>query len=264
MTRPLSQADQALLDICIGEPEALSASWSRWIAGLPGPPDGEGPPYPAHWRDLLPLVAYRQRQTQLTGPQWMISRLRMAALLEERRLAAVHAVTADILALASVAARDPLIIGGLALGETVYPHPATRHTGVLTLMLAAGTPLWRLMRDLRSRHYRVRQAGWRMLHVPLRPLAHLRAAHPSGFQFTLLSAPLWSARAPLSHARLRHRAQDIHASETLRFLAPHPQDAAALLEVGIGREWNPLSLMPAVDRALLHQALPRSHQEDPT
>lgn len=251
-----SLADQALVRVCVGDAADLSAAWKAWIGEAIGLPAGEER-YRKHWRDLLPLAAYRQQQASLDAPGWLISRLRMAAVLEERRLAAVYDTTAEILSLAELVRCDPLVIGGLSISETAYPAPATRHTGVLTLMLADGTPLRPVMRRLRGRGYRMRRAGLRSLHLPGNPYARVWLNHPTGFHLHLLSASALRNRLSMGHTGLRERAQTVVAASGLEFVAPAPADALALIENGIRGEQSPDSLLPAVDAALLRHLIAR-------
>jgi hypothetical protein len=211
--------------------------------------------YPAHWRDLLPLVALLQRRHGLSGPDWLLSRLRTAAVLEERRLGAVRKTTAEILAVPAVAAAQPLVIGGLGIGETVYPDPASRHTGILALMLAAGTALPRLARELEPHGYRIRRAGRRALYWPFLPWARVELVHPSGFQVYLFSAAAWRKGHRLGHARLLRDARRVSCPGGLSFLTPGIADAIALISRGLGSERSPLSLVPAVDSTLLRRQL---------
>ena len=247
-------AEQHLLDLCCGAPANRQAAWNQWIAGL-RKPEGEAEPYPAHWRDLLPLAALRQREGSFGGPDWLLSRLRMAAVLEERRLVAVEDTAAEILANPLIAEHDPLMLGGLGLGQTVYPHPATRHTGVITLLLRPGTSLRRLMHALVAQGYRTRDAGWRSLHLPFRRHARLRLAHPSQMKLLLLAAPAWRSADSLGHAALQSRALQVSAGNA-RFIAPCAPDALALAAQRLTGE-SPVSLLPQVDEALLRQHLSR-------
>ena len=248
----MTQSEQDLVLLCAGPPDERPAAWARWTAAL-RPPEGDGEPYPAHWRDLLPLAAFRQREATLAGPGWLLSRLRTAALLEERRLVAVEDTAAKILANPVIAAHDPLLLGGLGLGQTVYPVPATRHTGIITLLLRPGTKLRRLMHALVADGYVTRDGGWRTLHVPFRRHARLGLKHPSAMKLLLLSAPAWRSADPLGHATLKGRAALTTAGKA-RFYAPALPDALALATLRLTGEGQ-TSLVPHVDAALLRQAL---------
>ncbi len=245
-------AEQDLLQLCAGPPAGRAAAWERWIAAL-REPQRDAEPYPAHWRDLMPLAAFRQREGGLAGPGWLLSRLRAASVLEERRLVAVEDTAAEILADPAIAPHDPLMLGGLGLGQTVYPHPATRHTGIITLLLRPGTSLRPLMYRLVSKGYRTREGGWRTLHVPFVRHARLRLDHPSQMKLLLLSAPAWRHTEALGHASLRQRAVPV-AAGSARFLAPSPADALALTAARLTGE-GAANLVPMVDEALLRQYL---------
>lgn len=247
-------AEQNLLDLCTGSSANRAAAWNRWITALSPPQQGNAEPYPAPWRDLLPLAAYRQREGGFLGPDWLLSRLRTAALLEERRLVAVEDTAAEILANPTIADHAPLMLGGLGLGQAVYPHPATRHTGIITLLLRPGTKLRPLMYALVAGGYRTRGGGWRTLHLPFLRHSRLLLSHPSGMKLLLLSAPAWRGADPLSYSRLRGRAATVAIGQNLRFLAPAPSDALALANRRLTGE-GPTSLVPAVDAALLRDAL---------
>lgn len=252
-------AEHDLLQLCAGPTAGRTAAWDRWIAAL-REPEQDAEPYPANWRDLMPLAAFRQRESGLAGPDWLLSRLRTAALLEERRLVAVEDTAAEILANSIIAAHDPLMLGGLGLGQTVYPVPATRHTGIITLLLRPGTKLRPLMYALVEQGYRTREGGWRTLHLPFRRHARLRLAHPSQLKLLLLSAPLWRAADPFGHAVLRQNAQTITAGRGASFIAPALPDALALTNRRVTGE-SAASLVPLVDAALLEQALARNDSD---
>ena len=245
--------EHGLLQLCAGPSADRAAAWEHWVIAL-SEPQGDADPYPAHWRDLLPLAAFRQREAGFAGPGWLLSRLRAAALLEERRLVAVEDTAAEILANPAIAEHDPLMLGGLGLGETVYPHPATRHTGIITLMLRPGTNLRRLMYALVARGYRTREGGWRTLHLPLRRHARLRLDHPSQMKLLLLSEPGWHSGGAISHPALRMRAATIATSRNLRFLTPALPGALALSRRRLSGE-STASLVPRVDATMLQQTL---------
>jgi hypothetical protein len=65
-----------------------------------------------------------------------MSALRMARTVERARLTAFGAILDGILGLEAVARAHPIVVGGLAIEPAVYPAPATRHSGSLTLLLA--------------------------------------------------------------------------------------------------------------------------------
>lgn len=248
----MTRSEQDLVLLCAGPPGERSAAWARWVAGL-RQPEGDAEPYPAHWRDLLPLAALRQREAALAGPDWLLSRLRAAAVIEERRLAAVEDAAALILANPIIAAHEPLMLGGLGLGQTVYPAPATRHTGIITLLLRPGTGLRPLMRAMVAEGYVARDAGWRTLHVPFRRHARVGLKHPSAMKLLLLSAPAWRTGDPLGYGTLDGRAT-LTISGRARFRAPALPDALSLSTLRLTGE-GPASLLPQVDAALLRQAV---------
>lgn len=248
----MTQSERDLVLLCAGPPGERPAAWARWIAAL-RQPEGAAEPYPAHWRDLLPLAALRQREAALAGPDWLLSRLRAAALIEERRLVAVEDTAAAILASPVIAAHEPLMLGGLGLGQTVYPDPATRHTGIIALLLRPGTRLRPLMHALVADGYVTRDGGWRTLHVPFRRHARVGLKHPSAMKLLLLSAPVWRTGDPLGYSTLRGRAALTTAGKA-RFYAPALPDALALSTLRLTGEGR-ASLVPHVDAALLGQAL---------
>ncbi len=253
--RRLVDGDLALVRVCTCPADELPDAWRQWLGYLPAGSRGADSMYPEHWRDLLPLVAWLQRQHRLACPDWLLNRLRTAAVLEERRLVAVRDTTAEILRVPVIAAAQPLVIGGLGIGETVYPDPASRHTGVLSLMVAAGTNLPRLAHAMKADGYRVRQAGRRARYWPFLRWARLRLVHPSGLQLFLLSAPPWRRTHPMSHARLLRHASQVQCSGNLSFFTPRIEGALTLIARGIGGEHNPMSLLPAVDSGLLLRRL---------
>jgi SAM-dependent methyltransferase len=263
-SRGLSQADLDLIEFCTCTDEHVAAAWSKWLGGLPSAVADANATLPRHWLDLLPLLALRQRQHRLAGPDWLLSRLRTAAVLEERRLPAVRRTTAEILAVPAIASANPVVIGGLGIGETAYPDAASRHTGILSLMLATGTDLPHLAKQLEGLGYHPRHVGRRARYWPLLAWARIWLTHPSGFQVYVFAAPQWRRRARLAHAGLLSRARRISCAEGLVFLAPCAADALALLDLGIGREHSPMTLLPAVDAVLLRRTLGRGDEAEPT
>lgn len=255
------QAEQHLLTLCAGPPAARAGAWEGWIGTLPTPSSDE--PYPPHWRDLLPLAAFRQREGGFAGPGWLLSRLRAAAVLEERRLVAVEDTAAEILADPAIAEHDPLMLGGLGLGETVYPHPATRHTGIITLLLRPGANLRRLMYRLVAQGYRTREGGWRTLHLPFRRYARLRLDHPSQMKLLLLSEPAWRSSGAMGYATLTQRGNPTATRRGLRFSAPALSDALALSRLRLTGEGH-ASLVPDVDATLLRHVLARGQRSEVT
>lgn len=249
------EAEEDLLQICVGAAAERHSGWERWIAAL-RPPQGNAEPYPARWRDLLPLVSWRQREAGLVGPDWLLSRLRAAAVLEERRLVAVEDTAAEILDNPAIAEHDPLMLGGLGLGQTVYPHPTTRHTGIITLLLRPGTRLRSLMYRLVAQGYRTREGGWRTLHLPFVRHARLRLDHPSQMKLLLLSEPGWRPRGAVGHATLKQCGAILATDRNLRFFAPALSAALTLSKCRLTGE-RPESLVPLVDVELLRQALSR-------
>lgn len=246
------QPEQSLLQLCAGPPTGRAAAWDRWVGAL-RKPEGDTEPYPAHWRDLLPLAALRQREGGFPGPGWLLSRLRAAALLEERRLVAVEDTAAEILANPIISGHAPLMLGGLGLGQTVYPHPATRHTGIITLLLRPGTKLRPLMHALVAEGYQTREGGWGTLHLPFRRHARLRLSHPSQMKLLLLSEPAVGHTDSLGHTALASRASAITAGN-VTFIAPSLHDALRLTAHRLTGE-SGASVVPPVDEALLQQAL---------
>jgi hypothetical protein len=242
----------------------MADAWAEWLTHLPAEVADADTLFPRHWLDLLPLVALHQRQHRLAGPDWLLSRLRTAALLEERRLPAVRRTTAEILAAPAIASASPLVIGGLGIGETAYPDPASRHTGILSLMLATGTNLPRLAQELEGLGYDLRHVGRRAHYWPFLAWARIWLMHPSGFQLYLFAAPWWRWRSPLVHGRLLSRARRVSRPDGLVFLTPSAADALALLESGIGREHSATTLLPAVDTAMLRRTLYRDGGVDMT
>ena len=252
------QAEQSLLQLCAGPPASRADAWESWVRAL-RKPEGDTEPYPAYWRDLLPLAAFRQREGGFPGPDWLLSRLRTAALLEERRLVAVEDTAAEILTGPIISGHAPLMLGGLGLGETVYPHPATRHTGIITLLLRPGTKLRPLMYALVAQGYQTREGGWRTLHLPFRRHARLRLAHPSQMKLLLLSEPGGRHADPLGHTELTSHASAITAGNAT-FTVPSLSDALALTTGRLTGE-SATSLVPQVDEALLNQALATTHSQ---
>ena len=102
---------------------------------------------------------------------------------------------------------------------------------------------------------RIRAGRYYPLHWPFLPWARVWLTHPSGFQVYLVSAPRWRIGHRLGHARLLPDARRVTCPGGLGFVTPRIEHALALIAAGIGRERNPLSLLPTVDAELLRHHL---------
>jgi hypothetical protein len=242
----LPAVDRALLIGCAADPAAAEAGWAAWIAGLPADVPAGTQPYARHQRELLPLLAARLSGFSTAAPEWLAHRLRTAALIEEQRLVAVRDVSGEVLTLPPIRDADPLVIGGLALGETVYPTRQSRHTNSLRLMLPATISLRRIERDLTARGLAVQPIRWRSFRPPMLGLRGLVLRHPTGLMVILHRGGIW----PLTHARLSAAAALIDAG-SVRFRTPAPGDAFVLAAMAAGSDRRQAGLIWLADAVFL-------------
>jgi len=252
----LPDADRALLTGCAADPAAAERGWAAWIAGLPAVPPPDGQPYARHQRELLPLLAARLHEFLAPAPEWVAHRLRTAALIEERRLAAVREVSGEVLNLSPLRDADPLVIGGLALGETVYPTRQSRHTNSLRMIIPSAVPLGRLQRDLTTRGFELRPIRWQSVRPPMLGVRGLVLRHPTGLTVILHRGGIW----PLTHGRLSADARWIDAGG-VRFRTPAAADAFVLAAAAAGSDMRQSGLLWLADAVFLLRHLgsvPRS------
>lgn len=177
-----------------------------------------------------------------------------AALLSRGTRDAVRHTSAEILAEPFLLPLRPMVLAGLALGETIYPEPASRHTGILSLLLPNGTDLVSLLEQFRAAGYRVTQAGRRARHWPGLPAAEARLQHESGMSMHLASPPVWGRLIGLDYGSLWARAMRIEAPD-IDLIAPCLPDALVLLRRGLVAEHSQDTLLPALDTGLIARAL---------
>lgn len=157
---PCDPTERAILMACAAPPGPARVGWDAWVATLSDHDAGPVAVCPPHLREMLPLLAWRRRDLGLAAPDWLQSHLNTALLLEQRRLGAVRTAHARILSCPALARADPVVVGGLALGETVYPDPACRHTSSVRLALAPGTRIAPILDELAALGYHPRPLGW--------------------------------------------------------------------------------------------------------
>jgi hypothetical protein len=251
----LSAADRGLLAFCSAAMKDSAQAWEAWLAALPQDAPGQEPSYSKFWRDLLPLAGWKYQALSLSGPDWLRRRLRMACVLEGRRLTAVYETCQQILSAPPLAELEPLTVGGLALGERVYPAPASRHTGLLSLHLPDGTNLRPLRRYFKKQGYAIRQAGWGSFHWPFADCATLWLHHPSGFQVYLSSLPHWRSAGPVSYSLLSEGREAVTTTTGFTFIAPSLHASWQLAERGWGRERSGDSVLWMVDAVFLDRTI---------
>jgi putative nucleotidyltransferase-like protein len=104
------------------------------------------PPWPAdswrgsgagHSRQILASLLYRSLRESDNLPRSAEgSYLRAAALTEEVRWREYAHISRESLAALASKGITPVVVGGAALAETVYPHPATRHCDSIVLLVS--------------------------------------------------------------------------------------------------------------------------------
>lgn len=249
-----NDADRSLIAACLAGGDDIVTAWSDLLRYFPAEPAAGQTGYPAHWRDLLPMLAYLQMRHGLTGPEWLLSRLRTAWALEQKRLEAVRNTSAEILAEPFLVTLEPMVLAGLGLGETIYPDPASRHTGILSLLLPNGTKLTPLLERFGQAGYQVTQSGRRARHWPGLPAAEARLRHRSGMSMHLASPPDWGRLTGLDYTALRRRGVRIEAPG-LELVTPGLRDALDLIGRGLVAEHSPTTLLPALDAGLIRRAM---------
>jgi hypothetical protein len=251
-------AERAVLAICAAPPAEAQAAWAHWVSGLPAQPTAAMPSYPARLRELQPLLALRQKELGLQGPSWLISRLKTSALLEERRLTAVRTVCEEILNLPVIRDLAPLVVGGLAFGETIYSTRTCRHTSSLRLVLPPDASLRKLKPVLTDRGFQVRQAGWRSFPIPLAGPPRLVARHPSSFPLVIQRG----MASPLTHQRVFKAADRVQTAQNLVFLSPALPDAFALAALALRQDLRQSALLWLLDAIYLQRRMDNAHVPD--
>lgn len=129
-------------------------------------------------KNLRPLLARSVRSAPNTLPRAMVTSLRTGAAREALRVTSVQQIAGRVLQALSPSGYPFLVLRGLALAETVYPDPVTRHCHDLDLLVSADA----------------RDAILGILHTagfgpapddPSRAPGPVRRVHPSGFPIEL-------------------------------------------------------------------------------
>lgn len=245
-----AQAAQ-LVRFCVAPASGARAAWEQLVAGLPEQDDDRAP-YPPSWRDLLPLVAWRARLLGLEGPKHFATRLRLASVIEEKRLLAVHDLTRQLLELPALGRADPVVVGELGLGETVYPAPATRHTTRLQLRLRRDADWQQLVQAVGPLGFSVQRPSWRRRLLP----GNLYLRHASGFRVDLTMDDWWERAGGLTHHHLLSTGQWVEAAGELRFRTPGLDQAWRLACRTADRDRRGGRLLWLVDAGLIWQHRP--------
>ncbi|MEO8667039.1 MAG: nucleotidyltransferase family protein [Bauldia sp.] len=128
-------AETALLRVCLGiDRGATAAAWAAGI-GAPGAPGSIFAERPA-LRRLYPMLhATLGSEAGSANPQ-LAAVLRAGVLWEEQRAARVREILASVLSALRQVGVKPVLLKGVALAETVYPRPGTRHCHDIDLLVS--------------------------------------------------------------------------------------------------------------------------------
>ena len=121
-----------LLRACLWSGPTAREAWERWRAG--GVHGGLGD---EAVKPLLPLLYHAVRRNDLAVEPRVRATLGAAALAETRRSAAYHRICARACAAVEEASVPFLVLTGAALGDTVYPAGALRHSHDVDLLVEA-------------------------------------------------------------------------------------------------------------------------------
>lgn len=140
-------------------------------------------------RRLLSLAYGRFRESEVTLDRSLLTYLRTARVREQLRTESVRQICKRVLDTLGAAGLSPVVLKGVALAETVYPDPASRHCHDLDLLVSS--------RELDSASTALREIGFRTLTMPRsRDSVWLvdDSAFPIGLHSSLYRVPLWNDR----------------------------------------------------------------------
>lgn len=253
--------DLAFLGLCLSRPESAAEAFVAWRKTHDDP---DTLSVSARLQDLQPLAARHLPTLAQIAPESFVTRMRTAALIEERRLAALRQLAAAIVKTPSVAAHAPVIVGGLALGETIYPSANLRHTSRLALVFPERAFLPQMAAALREQGFERRASSGKGVTARLRALLPRRVEmrHDTGMPLVLLRGRTSGAAPRLSYQDLREGARSLELTSGCLCLVPSvPHSFSAflsaygptLLGAGAVGERSPIWL---ADLAFLRRALP--------
>lgn len=217
MTVPLTDAlsvlapnpyETRLLQACLGQDEVQRHAW------LTDP--GRDTPVNATRKILAPLLYCSLRERGLLPRDGLGSYLRAAALNEEVRWSEYTRISRAALQTLAGTGITPIVVGGAALAETVYPDPAARHSDSILLLVP---DLRDAARQLEAQGF-APEPGPRSRETLLRHRSGLRLALRS----ELLASPIF--QVPTTEVWVRSVVADVTGAPARRLSA-----ADALLQV---------------------------------
>lgn len=181
--------------------------------------------------DLQPLAGRWLSTLGGEIPDALALRFKTAMLIEERRLAAVRQLTASILQSAAIAEHQPLLHGGLALGDTVYPGHDLRHTSRVVLLLPASVSLRRIADALLRLEFRRSDVPRVGIRGRIRELApkRIELRHASGMPLILERGRPLSAPPAWNHRQLTESGADLEVAHGVSCRIPSLPDSFRLL-----------------------------------
>ena len=199
----VSSEEADLLRACVALPVEADEAWRRCVDRLilkSQRASSDEPVFPPTVRALLPLLVDRRTPSETPLPAGLASRLRAARTIELHRNEALRAIAATVLGHPDVARGRPLLLGGVALADGVWPEPRLRHTSRLDVLLPSA-------RAARQAGMALAEAG--LVGAPRRGDwvgAAMRLRHPSGMA-VILHGGVYSALVfRLSYDRLMAQA----------------------------------------------------------
>ncbi len=129
-----SQLQTVALDVCVNADDEAFARWQRDI-GLTAESKYTLGRSSNGLRRLLSLIYLRLQERGVTADKSLTTYLRTARAREQMRTESVRQICEAVLSRLSDAGIAPIVTGGIAAAELVYPEPATRHCHDLDLFL---------------------------------------------------------------------------------------------------------------------------------
>ena len=132
---PLPSGDELLfLRACLPSGEPGREAFERWQRRFADPVSGLRDHAPGRGR-LLPLLQAALRHNGASGNPQLISALRASRAHEELRAQAMRRACRDALAALAAHGIDVIVVGGIALTETVYGEWGLRHSHDIDLVV---------------------------------------------------------------------------------------------------------------------------------
>ena len=223
----LTEAETAFFALCLCSDDRVTEAYANWRRFFR--PDAP-PPISARIQDLQPLAARHLPAIVAEAPEALAVRFRTALLIEEKRLTALRALAADIVSMPIMAAHDPIMRGGLAFGETIFPGPNLRHTSSINLVLPRRAPMARIAASLRALGFtpsRSAITGPVRLARQFRP-RRIELRHETGMPLLLERASHLHRVSRISHRRLIAGATTIALGSGTECLIPSTEDGLLL------------------------------------